>query len=154
MMLRNLLLGVPTVVICMAVQVTFAFWSVRYYVQHSVSAPRGVVAGWHGVRSIFIVMLAMLAGTILQVMLWGTIFLLLGEFDEPYEAFYHSAVNFSSLGYGDFVMSKSWKMLGPLEAICGVLMLGMTAGALMAVLQHMIKVQREAAGVGSSRGQA
>ena len=148
MMLRNLLLGLPTVVVCMAMQVSFAFWSVRYYVRHSVREPQAATAGWHGIRPILIVMLAMLAGTILQVMLWGMIFLLLGEFEETYEAFYHSAVSFSSLGYGDFVMSKPWKLLGPLEATCGVLMLGMTAGALMAVLQHMIRVQREAAGAG------
>ena len=68
---------------------------------------------------------------------------MLGEFDELYEAVYHSAVNFASLGYGDIVMSKDWKLLGPLEACCGVLMLGMTAAALMAIMQQMIKAQRE-----------
>ena len=51
-------------------------------------------------------------------------------------------MNFTSLGYGDIVMSKEWKLLGPLEAVNGVLMLGMTAAALMAILQHMIKLQR------------
>ena len=74
----------------------------------------------------------------------GVLFVLLGEFDELYEATYHSAVNFASLGYGDIVMSKPWKLLGPLEACCGVLMLGMTAAALMAILQQMIQTQREA----------
>jgi hypothetical protein len=37
-------------------------------------------------------------------------------------------------------MSARWKLLGPLEAANGVLMFGMTAAALMAVLQQMIKV--------------
>jgi len=57
-----------------------------------------------------------------------------------YEAVYHSAVNFTSLGYGDIVMSARWKLLGPLEAANGVLMFGMTSAGLMAILQQMIKV--------------
>jgi hypothetical protein len=41
-------------------------------------------------------------------------------------------------------MSEKWKLLGPLEAVCGVLMLGMSAAALMAILQQMIKSQQDA----------
>ena len=74
-------------------------------------------------------MLAMMAGNLVQIALWGILFLVLGEFDELYEAIYHSAVNFTSLGYGDVVMSKEWKLLGPLEAANGILMLGMTGAA-------------------------
>ena len=68
-------------------------------------------------------------------------FILLGEFSELYEAVYHSAVNFTSLGYGDVVMSTRWKLMGPLEAANGVLMFGMTSAALMAILQQLIKTQ-------------
>jgi hypothetical protein len=67
----------------------------------------------------------------------------LGEFSELYEAVYHSAVNFSSLGYGDVVMTKPWKLLGPLEAGNGVLMFGLTGAALMAILQQMIQAQSQ-----------
>jgi ion channel len=59
------------------------------------------------------------------------------------EAIYHSAVNFASLGYGDFVMSKNRKLLGPLEAVNGVIMLGMTSAALMVILQQLIRAQRD-----------
>jgi hypothetical protein len=52
-------------------------------------------------------------------------------------------VNFTSLGYGDVVMSARWKLMGPLEAANGVLMFGMTSAALMAILQQLIKAQFE-----------
>ncbi|VFS57901.1 Ion channel [Kluyvera cryocrescens] len=52
-------------------------------------------------------------------MLWGLLFLGLGEFDTLLEAVYHSGVNFATLGYGDIVMSPRWKLLGPLEAVNG-----------------------------------
>ena len=47
-------------------------------------------------------------------------------------------MNFSSLGYGDIVMRRERRLLGPLEAVNGVLMLGMSAATLMAIVQHMI----------------
>ncbi len=143
MILSNLLIGLPSMLVCMVVQVVLAFWAVRYFIRQSekVQVKRGSLSG---LRQLLVVMLVMMLGTVLQVFLWGVLFLALGEFEEMYEAMYHSAVNFASLGYGDIVMSKPWKLLGPLEALCGVLMLGMTAAALMAILQQMIKVQREA----------
>ena len=88
-------------------------------------------------------MIAMMLGNFVQIVIWGVLFIILGEFSAVYEAVYHSAVNFTSLGYGDIVMSKRWKLMGPLEAANGVLMFGMTSAALMAILQQLIKVELE-----------
>ncbi|HWJ06588.1 MAG TPA: ion channel [Steroidobacteraceae bacterium] len=142
-MLRNLAVGLPTVLVCMVVQVAFAFWCVRYYVRHPAARRSADDRLLRAIRPILVAVLILLCGALVQISLWATLFLALGEFDEAYEAVYHSAVNLSSLGYGDIVMSKPWKLLGPLEAVCGVLMLGMTAAALMAILQHMINALRE-----------
>ena len=140
MMIRNLLVGLPVMLLCMVVQVAVRVLGrplFRPAVGHRAGAPAPPV----GLRPLLVVMLVMMLGTIVQIALWGVLFVVLGEFDELYEAIYHSAVNFASLGYGDIVMSKPWKLLGPLEACYGVLMLGMTAAALMAILQQLIKVQ-------------
>ena len=94
-----------------------------------------------GIQPLLVTMVAMMLGTFVQVGIWGALFVVLGEFSELYEAVYHSAVNFASLGYGDIVMSKNRKLLGPLEAINGVLMLGMSAAALMVILQQLVKLQ-------------
>ncbi|MCE3285657.1 MAG: Ion transport 2 domain protein [Steroidobacteraceae bacterium] len=139
MILRNLMFGLPATLTCVVLQVTFAYWSVRYYVRHAVGAPRD-----SGVWPLLVAMLIMMSGTILQITLWAALFVGLGEFDEFYEAVYFSTVNFSSLGYGDVVMTRPWKLLGPLEALCGVLMLGMTAAALMVILQQMVRSHRAA----------
>ncbi len=89
-------------------------------------------------------MIIMMLGNFIQIVIWGALFIWLGEFSELYEAVYHSAVNFTSLGYGDVVMSARWKLMGPLEAANGVLMFGMTSAALMVILQELIKVHLEA----------
>jgi hypothetical protein len=97
-----------------------------------------------GMRPLIVATLAMLGATLVQIMLWGALFLWLGEFEQAYDAVYRSAVNFSSLGYGDIVMTRERRLLGPLEAVNGVLMLGMSAATLMAIVQHMITRQSEA----------
>jgi Ion channel len=138
-MLRNLMLGLPIMLLCLALQAGVSFWSVRYYVGRVKSTHAGRALFPH-LRPLMVVMIAMVLGTFVQIVIWGVLFLWLGEFNELYEAVYHSAVNFTSLGYGDVVMSARWKLLGPLEAANGVLMFGMTSASLMAILQQMIKV--------------
>ena len=140
MIVTNFLVGLPVMLLCLVIQSVVAFWSVRYYIRR-VQGGSSEQRLRNGLQPLLIAMVAMMLGTFVQVILWGVLFVWLGEFTELYEAVYHSAVNFASLGYGDIVMQKQWKLLGPLEAINGVLMLGMSAAALMAILQHMVKSQ-------------
>ena len=145
MTLTNFLVGLPMMLLCLVIQVSVAFWCVRYYVHHVTGSREASSLGFFtGVRPVLIAMVAMMLGNFVQICLWAGLFVFLGEFGDFYDAAYHSAVNFTSLGYGDIVMSKKWRLLGPLEAVNGVLMLGMTAAALMVILQHMIKSQRDA----------
>ena len=140
MIIANFLVGLPAMLLCVAIQAGAAFWCVRYFMRQirRVKPEERSIAG---IGPLLVAMTAMMLGSFAQVGLWGILFIALGEFSELYEAVYHSAVNFASLGYGDIVMSKNWKLLGPLEAINGVLMLGMSSAALMVILQQLIKVQ-------------
>ena len=52
---------------------------------------------------------------------------------------YHSAVNFATLGYGDIVMSARNRFLGPLEAINGALMIGVSTAALLSAFQDALR---------------
>ena len=140
MILKNFLVGLPAMLVCLAIQAFVAFWCVRHYMRQIRRVkPEGYSRA--GILPLLVAMIAMMLGTFVQVGLWGALFVVLGEFSDLYEAVYHSAVNFASLGYGDIVMSKDWKLLGPLEAINGVLMLGMSAAALMVILQQLVKLQ-------------
>src|SRR5262245_6297687 len=55
----------------------------------------------------------MLLVHLVNIALWAVLFRLCGEFATFDSAYYHSAVNYSSLGYGDIVMSMRWRLLGP-----------------------------------------
>ena len=81
---------------------------------------------WYGTAALSGAMLILFAGHLLQVALWAGLFKWIGEFEDYKAAFYHSAVNFSSLGYGDMVMSEKWRLLGAMEATGGILMFGLS----------------------------
>jgi hypothetical protein len=84
-------------------------------------------------------MLILFAGHLLQVGLWAALFVWLGQFEEYATAFYHSMVNFSSLGYGDLVMGEDWRLLGAMEASSGILMFGLSTGVGLAIFSTLIK---------------
>ena len=84
-------------------------------------------------------MLIVFVGHLLQIGLWAALFIRLGEFESYATAFYHSMVNFSSLGYGDIVMSEKWRLLGAMEATGGILMFGISTGVGLAVFTTLIR---------------
>jgi hypothetical protein len=69
--------------------------------------------------------------------------ILCGEFRQFEIAFYCSAVNYSTLGYGDVLLTTSWRLLGPLEATNGALMFGVSAAMVFAVIQRLVLARFE-----------
>lgn len=84
-------------------------------------------------------MLILFVGHLFQVGLWAALFVRLDQFERYATAFYHSMVNFSSLGYGDVVMSADWRLLGAMEATSGILMFGISTGVGLAVFNRLSK---------------
>ena len=133
----NLLLGLITMALCLLLQSLIFVKAIAYYSHHdyllnnpSFLSSLGVING---------VMLLLVVGNMAQIAIWAMLFTLLGEFHGFDDAFYHSAVNFATLGYGDIVMSERHRLLGPLEAVNGVLMIGVSTAALTASFQDAIK---------------
>ena len=77
----------------------------------------------------------------IEVAVWALLFMMCREFQDFAAAYYHSAVNYSTLGYGDVIMSPSWKLLGPLEAADGSLMFGVSTAMVFAVILRLIQTR-------------
>ncbi|PIW62179.1 ion channel [Shewanella sp. CG12_big_fil_rev_8_21_14_0_65_47_15] len=137
-MLTIMLVGLPVILINMLLQSLVSIWCIRFY-SKNFSDRDSITAG---VLSLFGIITIVMLGNFAQIVVWGALFLLLGEFETLRDAIYHSGVNFATLGYGDVVMSTQWKMLGPLEAVNGALMIGLSGACMLAVLQHNIQKRK------------
>lgn len=137
-MLRNLLIGLPVMMLCLLLQAVFVTICLRYYVRlDNVRRNRASVS--LDILMLAMVMLVTLLGNFVQMAIWAVLFMLLGEFSDYATALYHSGVNFATLGYGDIVMSADRRLLGPLEAANGILMFGVSTSVMTAAVLDVIK---------------
>lgn len=133
-MLTSLIIGCVTVVISMGIQVVAVVQLLRYLMRKLQGKGKTLQGFSFDLYIISIVLLMLFVGHMVQIGIWAGLFMYLDEFGDFVTAFYHSTVNFSSLGYGDIVMSEEWRLLGALEATNGVLMFGLSSGTIIAVM--------------------
>ena len=91
--------------------------------------------------TIFITNVAMLllAAHLAEIGLWALVLERCGEFSNFGAAYYHSAVNYTTLGDSAFAMSARWRLLAALEAGNGMLMFGVSTAAIFAVIQRLLQ---------------
>jgi len=112
-----------------------------HLVRHERRLGRAGVRFWRDLAIVTGTALLALAAHLIEITAWAGVFDLCREFPSFAPAFYHSAVNYTSLGYGDVGMSSSWKLLGPLETADGMLMFGVSTAMLFAVIQRLIQTR-------------
>ncbi len=72
-----------------------------------------------------------------QVMLWAC-FYRWRCFRSLESSFYFSAASYSTVGYGDVVLPRIWRNLGPIESLVGVLMCGLSVSLLFAIVTRLV----------------
>jgi hypothetical protein len=81
------------------------------------------------------------AAHLVQIGLWAVVLLLVGGVSNLDSALYLSAQNYTALGYGDIMLSAQWRLLGPLEAINGLLLFGLSTAVMFALLSRLVTSQ-------------
>jgi voltage-gated potassium channel len=54
-------------------------------------------------------------------------------------ALYYSLTSYSTVGYGDVLLPESARLLGPIESVLGVMMLGWSTAVIVAVVQKVFR---------------
>jgi len=111
------------------------------FVRHEERAGRFGVGFWIDLAVIAVVVFFALVAHLLEIAVWATVFMLCGEFPAFATAYDHSAVNYTTLGYGNVIMTPSWRFLGPLEAANGMLLFGVSTALVFAVVERLIQAR-------------
>ena len=73
----------------------------------------------------------------LEILLWAS-FYRWKNFATWEAAFYFSAANYSTVGSGDLFLKQMWRTMGPVESVTGVLMCGLSASFLFAIVTRLV----------------
>ena len=77
------------------------------------------------------------AAHIAEAGMWATFFWKSGLLTSFGDGWYFAGVSHTTLGYGDVVLPKPWRSLGPISAVNGLLTFGCTTAFLFLVLQSI-----------------
>ena len=92
------------------------------------------------IRSAMLIMRLMTAFIVLhivEILLWAAFYRWLC-FPLWESAFYFSTSSYATVGYGDVILPQMWRTLGPVESIIGVLMCGLSASFLFAIVSRLV----------------
>jgi len=79
---------------------------------------------------------------VVTILLWAVTYVQLGCLADLGTSFYFSAITYTTVGYGDVVLSPEWRSLCGTEALCGIFLMGLSTAfffaALSRTLQHRL----------------
>jgi len=75
---------------------------------------------------------------LLAIALWALFFWLAKCLPDMESSFYFSAVTYATIGYGDLVLPKEWRMLGPIEGFTGILMFGLSTAFFFIIVSKSV----------------
>ena len=78
----------------------------------------------------------------MEIALWAFALDICGAVADISAAIYSSAGSYTTSG-SDIVLPPRWKLLGPFEAVCGMLMFGVSTAFIFAVINRLIHARYE-----------
>ena len=120
------------------------------YVVHTIvislrgNLQRGVLGDriWVNMTFIMGATLLALAGHLVEIGLWAFALDVCGAVRDIRSAIYSSAGSYTTSG-SDIVLPPQWKLLGPFEAVAGMLMFGVSTAFIFAVIQRLLHAKFE-----------
>ena len=79
-----------------------------------------------------------------EIVVWGLFFWWEECLPDAESAFYFSGVTYATLGYGDLLLPKEWRMFGPLEALTGSLMVGLSIAFFFVIISKSVLQRTDA----------
>lgn len=79
-----------------------------------------------------------------EIAIWASFYYLRSLFPDFETALYFSITSYTTIGFGDVVLPRAWRMLGGIEGVTGVLLCGLSTAFVFAIINAMFqaRVQR------------
>ena len=88
---------------------------------------------------ILIIVLALFTLHGIEIWLYAAVYLLIDAVQNLEAAVYYSTITYASIGFGDTEMARQWRLVGAIEGINGVLLLGWSTAFFVTVVARLPK---------------
>jgi len=78
-----------------------------------------------------------------ETAIWGAFYFWRGLFPDFETSLYFSLGSYTTIGYGDVVLPQRWRMLGGIEGLSGVLLCGLSAAFIFALVNSAFQFRVE-----------
>lgn len=90
-----------------------------------------------------VVVIGVTCTLIFQIWIWALLFLMVGTLPDLETALYFSTSTYTTVGYGDVVMDKNWRLLGSIEAMNGFMMFGWATAFIFGIVSSLYRKENK-----------
>jgi voltage-gated potassium channel len=77
-----------------------------------------------------------------EIWAYAAAYLSAGEFHDFEDALYFSTSTYSTIGYGDLVLSRAWRIVGAIEGVNGIILLGWSTAFFLSIVRRLTNLER------------
>lgn|SRR5687768_1827248 len=141
-MFRELLIALSIVAICVVIHTAGLVLFGQLLIERS-SRPEHRATMPRHTLLLMVVFAVVITLHLVEAALWATFYYLRSLFPDFETALYFSLVTYASIGFGDVVLPKRWRLLSAVEGISGVLLCGLSAGFIFAVITALFQTRMQ-----------
>jgi voltage-gated potassium channel len=97
----------------------------------------------HAIWTLILLVSGLLLLHLFEMTVWAAAFVIVRMLPNFETALYFSLKSYTTVGYGDVLPPQAWRLVGPLEAAVGVLMLGLSTGFIVTAVQKIFAQRRD-----------
>ena len=139
-MLREIAIAAGIVSVCLMVHVAgillMAKWLLRKRDQLGLN-----ITNKHFAQLLIVLFTGIMGLHLTQTGLWAVFYYTRGLFSDFETSLYFSMVSFTTIGYGDVLLPRNWRLLGVVEGFSGVLLCGISTAFIFAVVNGMFQLR-------------
>ena len=137
-MLAEIAIAAGIVSVCLMIHVVGILLMAEWLLRR-----RDDLARTASVRHVAVLIVTLFAAIIflhlLQTTLWAIFFYAQSLFSDFETSLYFSMVSFATIGYGDVLLPRKWRLLGVIEGFSGVLLCGISTAFMFAVINAVFQ---------------
>jgi len=139
-MVRELLVAFSIVAVCLVLHVSSIVFIADWMLdQRDKRKDRMGTIGYMGL--LIAAFSAIIVLHMIEIAIWAAFYFGNSLFSDFETSLYFSTTSYTTIGFGDVVLPRAWRMLGGIEGVTGVLLCGLSTAFVFAIVNSMFQMR-------------